>query len=164
MRGFTLIETLIYAVLISVTLGMVLLAVYQMIEGRYRIAAMVEVEEESRFVMAKINWALNGVDAVIQPAADATSSVLSVNKLDFSPNPVTIQASGTDAFISYGEGEPIILNSESVLIKDLTFRHFNEEEAPAVEVSFVVEYRPREQLTIYYATTSLRTTIYARKQ
>ena len=162
-KGFTLIETIIYTALLSIIISSVLLIVYQMLEGRYRLGALIEVSEEGRFLMGKINWALDGLDAVIEPPLNATSSALSINKLNFSPNPIMIYASGTEAFISYGGGESMALNSESVLIRDFLFRHFESGNVSAVEVSFDVEYRPREQITIYGARTSLKTTIYARK-
>lgn len=161
--GFTLIETIIYAALISVVIGGVLFAVYQMVESRYRLGAFVEVEEESRFLMAKINWALDNLDFISEPALNATSSVLTLNKLNFSPNPIKIYASGTQAFISYGGGESMPLASESVLVRDLIFRHFEDGGFPAAEVYLSVEYKPREQITIYGARAALKTTIYARK-
>lgn len=162
-KGFTLIETIIYAALLAIIIGGVLFAVYQMVESRYRLGAFVETEEEGRFLMSKINWALDGLNSVTEPAVNATSSALSVNKLNFPTNPIRIYASGTQAFISYGGGQPKLLTSDSILVRNLTFRHFEDGGFPAVEISLTTEYRPREQITIYGAQTSLKTTIYAKK-
>jgi len=163
MKGFTLIETLIYAVLLSIVIGGVLFGVYQMLEARYRLNALVETQEESRFLMRKIIFAIDDFSEILEPGLDATSSAVSVNKINFASNPVSIYASGTKAFISYsGSGDEPLL-SDSVFLNSLVFRHFENNGIPAIEISFLMEYRPREQISIYGAKTTLRTVMYSKR-
>lgn len=163
-RGLTLLETLMYAALVSFTIGFVLLAVYEMIGARYRALARVEIEEETNFLMRKITWLLGGVSAVNDPLANTTSTTLSVNKISFSPNPVVLQATSSNATISYGGGAAVRLNSASVLVRKLVFQHLPGGGNPGIKVNLEVEFVPRGQLTVYNATSSIETTIYARKQ
>ena len=90
MKGFTLIEIIIYVALLSLTIGFILAGVYQILDSKTGVLARTSVEEEANFLMKKIKWAMTGVDAVNQPTAGATSTTLSVNKFNFSANPVAI--------------------------------------------------------------------------
>ena len=161
--GFTLIDTILYAAILSFTLGAVLLAVHGIIEGRYRALARIEVEEEANFLMRKIDWALTGVESIALPEPDTTSSILIVHKSNFDDNPITIEASSTNALISYGGGAVTILNSESVLVSSLIFQGLPTS-TPGVRVTFSLDFRPRDQLRIVNAETTLQTTIYVRTQ
>jgi type II secretory pathway pseudopilin PulG len=162
--GFTLIETIIYSAIVSMAIAATLFIVYQIIDSRYKILARVEVEEEAQFLMGKVKWVLSSIDKINTPSLGATSSVLSVDKLNFLSNPVILSASGTDVFISYGANASSAINSESVLVKNLVFKNIGLPDNPAVELSFFLEHKPRGQLTIYNATTSIRSIIYARKK
>ena len=161
--GFTLIDTLIYAAILSMTMGSIMLVVYNIIEGRYRALARIEVEEEANFLMRKIDWALTGVSSITQPAPGATTSVLTVQKINFPTNPITIQSSSTNAAISYGGGSQTVLNSDSVIVRSLAFQGLPTT-TPGVAVTLSLEFKPREQLTIVNASTTLTTTIYVRTQ
>ncbi len=163
LSGFTLIETLIYAVMVSMTIGFVLAVVYQLIESRYRSLARTEVEEETNFLIRKIAWALSGISAINEPAPNATSTSLSVNKVNFSPNPVVIQAFLSKAIVRYGSGSTSTLNSDSVAVRQLLFEQVGSSSNPGVKVTLTTEFIPRGQLTIYNATSLIQTTIYVRK-
>jgi len=161
--GFTLFETLIYAVLISIVIGMVLIAVYEIIEARYRSLARVEIEEETNFLMRKIVWVLSGVSSINGPPLGVTSTTLSVNKVNFSQNPVVVGSVNHKAAIAYGGGLPVILSSDSVRIGQMSFTQIGSAATPGIEVHLSLEFVPRGQLTIYNASTSITTAIYVRQ-
>lgn len=161
--GFSLIDTILYAALLSITLGAVLLAFHNIIEGRYRALARIEVEEEANFIMRKIDWALTGVAFIELPASQATSSILRVYKIGFSENPITITSGDGNATIAYGNGTSTILQSESVFVDTLLFTGLPTS-TPGVHVALSLHFRPREQLTIVTASTTIETTIYVRTQ
>lgn len=161
--GFTLLDTMIYAALFAVTIGSVLVVVYQIIEGRFRLLARVELVEETNFLMRKIEWALAGLDVVNQPAANATGTTLSVNKLGYGSNPIVITSTSSVATIAYGGGPAASLTNESLLVRNLVFEHLGGTN-PGVKVTFTADFRPRFQYTIYNASATIETTIYARKQ
>lgn len=163
-RSFTLIETLIYSALVSIAVSFVLLGVYQIIESRYRSLARTEIEEETNFLMRKIAWVLNAATEINMPSPGATSTVLSVNKPNFTPNPVVIAKANFAAAISYGGGEAIPLNSESVAVRELIFEGIGSAATRGVKVTLTAEFIPRSQLVIYNATSSVETTIYVRQE
>ena len=163
MKGFTLIEIIIYMALLSLTIGFILVGVYQILDSKTGVLARTSVEEEANFLMKKIKWALTNVDAINQPAAATTSTTLSVNKFNFPSNPVVINLSGSDINITYAANPAVILNSEDVAIKELVFENISSGSNPAVKIKLAVEYKPSDLKTMKPSTT-IETTIYLRKQ
>jgi type II secretory pathway pseudopilin PulG len=163
MKGFTLIEIIIYVALLSLTIGFILVGIYQIFDSKAGALARTSVEEEANFLIKKIKWALINVDIINQPAAGATSTTLSVNKFNFSANPVAISRVDSDLNISYAANPATILNSEDVSIKDLVFENISGGNNPAIKVKLSLEYRPGDLKTTKPSTT-IETTIYLRKQ
>lgn len=91
-NGFTLIETLVYLALFAILFGGAAAACYAVIETGGRNLTKAMVQEEGNFMLAKINWALSGVQTIDAPNANFSGSLLSVNKItsvDASGNPVS---------------------------------------------------------------------------
>jgi len=162
-KGFTLIEIIIYATLLSLTIGFILVGVYQILDSRTGALARISVEEEANFLIKKIKWTLANVDVINQPAAGASSTILSVDKFNFSANPVVISFSGSDAKISYAGNPAVILNSEDVAVKNLVFENISSGSNPAIKIKLNLEYKPNDLKTTKPSTT-IETTIYLRKQ
>ena len=94
-KGFTLIETLIYLALFAIFFGGAAAAAYAVIETSGRNLTKSMVQEEGNFMLAKINWALSGVQTIDAPngapAPGNTGSLLSVNRItgvDAGGNPI----------------------------------------------------------------------------
>lgn len=141
-KGFTLIETIIYAGLFSVIISLVLVGVFQIIESQDMAQARVEVQEESNFITRKIRWALIGAESVNQPLAGATSSMLSVNKFNFGQNPVVFDLASGLVKLSKGGGELLDLNSRDVKVTSLVFEHIPQSGnvPPAIKTMLTVEF------------------------
>lgn len=165
LKAFSLIETIIYAALISIIVGMVLLVIFQIVESQDRARAKTEVEEETNFLISKIKWALSGVDAVNAPASGASGLTLSVNKFNFSQNPVIIDTASGSLRMTVGAGTPVILNSDSVSIANISFQHIAKTTttAPAIKTNLSVQFNPRGAYRIYETSSTVETTIYLRK-
>ena len=163
MKGFTLIEIIIYMALLSLTIGFILVGVYQILDSKTGVLARTSVEEEANFLMKKIKWAMANVDIINQPAAATTSTTLSVNKFNFPANPMAISRSGLDMNVSYAGNPATTLNSEDVSVKDLIFENISGGSNPAVKIKLNLEYRPNDLKTTKPSTT-IETTIYLRKQ
>jgi type II secretory pathway pseudopilin PulG len=123
MRGFTLIETIIYTALISIIIGGALVTVYQVLESNNALYNKIIVEQEANFLLRKFAWALSGVSAINLPVVGATSSVLSINKINFPENPLVFNLNATDIRLKRGSQEPVILNAQNVKITNLVFQH-----------------------------------------
>lgn len=123
MKGFTLIETVIYTALISIIIAGALVAVYQVLESSNALYNKIVAEQEANFLLRKFAWALSGVSDISLPPAGASGSVLLVNKINFSENPLVFDLNATDIRLKQGSKEPAILNSQSVKINNLVFEH-----------------------------------------
>ena len=89
-RGFTLIETIIYIALFSIIISLVIGAVYQIIQGSEDLQKNIVAEAEAHFLMRKTEWALAGVSAINSPASGLTGATLSVDKVNYSQNPIVL--------------------------------------------------------------------------
>lgn len=163
--GFSLIETIVYAALISIIIGMILFAVFQIIESQDRARSKIETEEEANFLMGKIKWALIGAQTINQPAVNSTSSILSLNKYNYQQNPLIFALATSAIQFSQSSGSLTIINSGSVRITRLDFYHQAASgTAPAaLKTTLSVEFNPRGAYRIYESSTTLETTIFLRK-
>lgn len=137
--GFTLIETLIYAVLTTLIVTFALMATYQIIAYGDKGKNIRELAENQKFLTQKIYWALQSVSAVNNPALGATTTVLSVNKVGYGSNPVVIDdLASTSARMAKGAGTAQPLTNNRVYVKDLTFHQFNFAGQTAIAVNVVL--------------------------
>jgi len=151
--GFTLIETIIYAALFSTIIGLVIGAVYQIVDGSGALEKSITTDTEAHFLTRKIEWALSSVSVINLPASGATGATLSVDKVSYAENPIIFDLDANNLRIKKGAGNPIILNSSNVVISDLQFQHL----APGT-------YRPAAvQFSFKANGENYSTTIYLRK-
>jgi len=66
--GFTLIETLLYVVFLSLILSGTLGAAYSIIQGSDHMTIQVVTAEEANFLSRKMSWALTGASALSFPS------------------------------------------------------------------------------------------------
>mgnify|MGYP001591337622 FL=1 len=133
--GFTLIETLIYAVLTTFILTFAILTTYQFIENADRLRYQRELAENKKFLEQKIYWTLQNISAINAPAANATSTSLSIDKLSYASNPVVVDTTDWIARLKKGSGGAIPITSDYVAVQNLTFHQFNFSGRPAIKVS-----------------------------
>ena len=117
-NGFTLIETLLYALFLSFILSGTLGAAYQIIQSSDRLSLQVTAVEEANFLNRKIDWALTD-STISSPAPGTSSSTLSVNKA----GSLIFDLNGTDARLKRGAASPLVLNSAAAPVSGLTFYH-----------------------------------------
>lgn len=123
MKGFTLIEVLIYSALIAVIISGSLIAVYQIIEGSDSVQNKIIIEQEANFLLSKIRWALTGATTINIPTIGLASSTLSINKANYSENPIIFDLNSNNIRIKHGSGDPTILNNQNTAINNLVFEH-----------------------------------------
>jgi len=123
-RGFTLIEAIVYLALFSILMGGGVVAAYNLFEAATHGGTRVMLQEESDFLMAKVEWTLSGAQAVTAPTAGATGGALTVVK--WNPpagNPLQIAKNGNDLTLSQGGATAVILNNTNVSIANISFNH-----------------------------------------
>lgn len=92
MKGFSLIETIIYIALLGLLLTTAVLTSYQILQGSTNVSNKTIVQDEGDFVVRKLDWALSSASAASAP----TPSTLTVtrydgNTIDFRLNGMTIE-------------------------------------------------------------------------
>ncbi|OGE82841.1 MAG: hypothetical protein A2846_04340 [Candidatus Doudnabacteria bacterium RIFCSPHIGHO2_01_FULL_49_9] len=120
-NGFTLIETLVYIVLLAIVMGGILMVTYQLVEGTDRTLAKVIEEEEANFILRKIDWALSNVDDINLPVS-GSGATLSVDKIGYGSNPIAFDLSGGAFRVSKGGGAPVDLTTSNVAVSSLSFQ------------------------------------------
>lgn len=127
MRGFTLIETLVYIALLSIIMGGALTAVYGLIEGSQKINTRTTIQEEGNFVLRKIRGVLSNTTSVTMPSPTTpTSSSLIVVLYDGSNATVRFNAASHLVEIQRGAGNPFVaLTSTNVKAENLQFNYLS---------------------------------------
>ncbi|MDO8443052.1 MAG: hypothetical protein Q7S81_02225 [bacterium] len=144
MKGLTLIETIIYTALVFIIISGSLITVFQVLESNNALYNKIITEQEANFLLRKFSWAVSGASSINLPAAGAAGSVLSVNKINFSENPLIFDLNASDIRLKRGSNEPVILNNQNVKIKSLIFQRLaavgNTPEA--IKINLTVDTQP----------------------
>lgn len=123
MKGFTLIETIIYIGIIAIIISSFLLISQQIIFSSSRTRHQIELTENQKFLVQKINWLLRNVDIINTPLPNTSSSVLSINKVNFADNPIVLSLANNVVYLTTGSTTTSTapLTNNSVIVTSLTF-------------------------------------------
>lgn len=146
MKGFTLIETLVYLALFAIIIGGSLTAVYAMIESQDHNTAAAQVQEEGAYLMGKVDHALSRARAVVAPSENG--GALTVALADGTTE--TIALDGRNVTLRRGTVSPVRLNNDNVSITALVFTHVHTDGVGAHPESV------EAQMTIVATTSSGR--------
>lgn len=118
MRGFTLIETIIYIAILALLLGSGIAAAFYIIDSSQKNKTDINVQAEGNFILGKIAWALSGASAV-----SASGNTLTITKpsLPASENPLVFSLSGNKIRLRRGSGSAIDINSSNAPVSAATF-------------------------------------------
>src|SRR3989344_5232647 len=153
-RGFSLLEVLIYSGIITGFITFTILSAYQMIEYGGRLEKQRELNENQRFLVQKLHWALSNVQTVNSPALGGTGATLSVDKIGFGSNPIVIDAVNGAVRMSLGGGASVTLNNRFASTTNLIFDYQNFYGEGIMKVT--------ADLSNDVATTSINTNIFVR--
>ena len=149
-RGFTLIETILYITITGLMISFMVSAAYQLIGSSDNISLGIIRNEEANFIIRKIGWAMAGTSAINEPEAGGVGTTLSLTKVNFSDNPIIFRVDADNLTIKKGNQNETPLNSSRVNLESFQFRHIARVgNAPAgVEVNFTIDGTPY-QTTFY---------------
>ncbi len=159
-KGFTLIETVLYVTILSIIIGFSILIFYQVLSSEVQNRLRRETETEADFLMRKIIWALTGAQTISQPAASASSSVLTISKYNFPANPLTFDLSAGAARLSRAGGQSVPLTSSNVQVARLIFYHTASSSWQPESIRFTLSIAVSSSETAVKASTTLENTIY----
>lgn len=124
-NGFTLIEMLLYAVIFMIVVGGMTLFAISMLRSAERADYKLEVSDNSRFLVQKMQRIIQGATAINSPAVGATASSLSVNTASTSANPFVIDRVNGVVRLTMAGGTPIPLTNSLVTVSSMSFRNYD---------------------------------------
>ncbi len=122
-KGFTLIETLIYTMIVSMIIGSFLLILYNLAGSVDRTLRNVDLSDQKQFIIQKADWALQSVSVVNSPSAGFSGTSISINKVGYGSNPVVVDLVGGVLRMSEGGGVAVPLTPVGITVSNLSFTH-----------------------------------------
>lgn len=135
MRGFTLIETLVYIALLSFLVTGALATIYGIVESGAITSDTTVVHDEGTFVLRKVEWALASATSISSPAS-GSGSFLAVTQTDGTT--INVRLSGDTIEMREDTGAYVPLTSENVVASSLTFTRLTGSPA-GIEVTAVID-------------------------
>jgi prepilin-type N-terminal cleavage/methylation domain-containing protein len=139
--GFTLVELLLYSVLIGVLVlaasGVLTILQRQMVRSQ----VIREVEEQGTAVMQIINQTIRNSTGITSPSTGSSGSSLTITVSTVGSSPTVIDLASGVLRITEGAGSPIALTSSKVTVSSLTFNNYSRASTPGtVRITFTVSY------------------------
>ncbi|MBI2406544.1 MAG: hypothetical protein HYV25_03105 [Candidatus Harrisonbacteria bacterium] len=149
--GLTLIETLLYTAIVAIVITAFMLSTYGLLQTSERVEAGIELADAKLFAEQKLEWLIQGVDAITVPAAGDSAATLTLNKVNFTGNPLTVDAASGALRLSSSGGTPVPLTPNGISISNVLFER--------TTAGLHDRLRFTALLTGRYATTSIDQTI-----
>jgi Tfp pilus assembly protein PilE len=104
MKGFTLVETIVYIALLGLIMTGALLTSYELILSSQKSSGKTTMQEEGTFVMRKLEWALADMSVAPTVGGSGCDQTLSVSKTGYGSNPVQFQRNSANNSIEMRKG------------------------------------------------------------
>ncbi len=121
MRGFTLIETIVYLALFSILFTGVLVSSYTFFRGAENVSARVVKENEIAFVVRKMATLLASASAVTSPSSGTSGSTLTFST--YSGDSYTFTIASDAATLQKNSTTPVVLTAERVKFTNFSVSH-----------------------------------------
>ncbi len=141
-NGFTLIEFLIYSVIVSFIIGALVLSGVNIMQAKVRIDIREEVSHNGRIALNIITNHIRQAEEVIYPTPGNSGSYLSLEMpiSDFSPTIFEANENGT-LTIKRKDDAASLITSEKVIVSDLTFTNLSYTDSPGtIKIEITIEY------------------------
>ncbi len=146
-RGFTLIETLLYASIISVLILSFSVFFSIILQSRIKHQTMSQLDQEGIQAVQIVSQTIRNSKIINLPAQGATGATLSLDIFDNVKNPVVVNSSAGNIQIKEGTGAVIPLTSSEILVSNLLFSNVSRNDTPGI-IKF--------QFTLTHINPSLR--------
>jgi prepilin-type N-terminal cleavage/methylation domain-containing protein len=104
LRGFTLIETIVYIALMGMLMTGALLCAYDLIQSSQKTGGKTAVQEEGTFVVRKLEWALADMSTAPTTGGSGCTQTISIAKTGYPLNPIEFRRNTTNNTIEMREG------------------------------------------------------------
>ena len=142
MKGFTLVELIIYMGIIGVILMVASTFAWQIILGNIKVGAYREVEQNVSFAMEKITTAVRNSSKIVEPEEPGEETdYLFLRMSDPSKTLTKFKISDGKIIMSEGDKGPYPLTTDLVQVTNLKFTNLSYEDTPGtVKIEMTIEH------------------------
>jgi len=135
--GYTLIELLLYVMLIGILLSAVTYFYGTTVDARVKNRTITEVDEQGTAAMDYMTQTIRNASSITTPAAAGSGASLTLVVPTGSLSPTIFSLSGTTLQVTEGAGGAVALTSSDVQISSLNFKNLSRSgTAGIVQISF----------------------------
>lgn len=164
MKGFTLIELIIYIGIVAAVLLVAFNFGWEIIYGNVKSQAWREVQQNNRLAMEKISRSILDADEINNPTPGNSSNSLSLTMQDLSLSPTVFQVINDKLTITQAGSGPYELTNDRSKVTNLQFTNVSYVRTPgAIRVQITIEHVNPNNLSQYEASLGTEITISLRK-
>ncbi len=150
--GFTLIEMLVYVVIMGALLAMVMNIYLSLGKAREKATVISEVERGGYTAMQTMTQSVRNAQSVVSPGGSATSSTLSLTVYEASSSPTTFSVVSSMLYMTEGSITAALTNSR-VMVSNLVFSNLTASTTDgSIQIQFTLT-APATGHTSGYSTT-----------
>ena len=146
-KGFTLIEFLIYTIILAVLINIIGSVALNIFQSGARTNTIQEVSHNGRFSLQKIGQAVNSAEAIVLPEINGTSLTLEFQEED--KNPTIIDVFENTLRIKEGNKEYVELTSSKVNVENMAFKRISSNGLDSVKIEMNISFDNQKQLPEY---------------
>ena len=129
-RGFTLIEMILYVAIFAIVTGGMVMFAFAMLTSAQRTDDKVEVADNSRFAVQKLQRVLQSTTAINSPAVGASANSLSLTTATASWNPLVINVASTGSSsgslqFTIGASPSVPITNSFVKVSSVSFKNYS---------------------------------------
>ena len=160
MKSFTLVEFLLYIVILSSILILTGGFLWNFIVGNVKANSYQEVQQNGNFALIKITQEIKKASGINIPVLGSTSTSLSLIMNSAAQNPTVFDVVDGKLRITQGVQDPIELTSDQVIINNLQFTNLSYSGTPGtMRIEMNIDHINPANLAEYEASIVLKTTI-----
>jgi len=160
MKGFTLIEFLIYIAIVGVILVIIVGFLWNTILGNIKETCYQEVQQNTRFALAKITQEIKKATGINSPLPGDSSNSLSLTMATTHLNPTVFDVVNGKLRITQGSGTSYYLTSDRVRVGSLQFTNLSYSETPGtIRIEMTLDHINPGNRTEYQASVSLKSSV-----
>ncbi len=156
--GFTLIEFLVYSVIVAFIMGVLVLSGVNVMQSRMRVAVAEEINQNGRIAINRIISNIRHAESInsISPGVLSLEMPLSLN------SPTVFEVTDGTLTIKRGTEEPLSITTETVTVSNLEFVNLSYPETETIRIAMTLEYSAplqREEYEFertFYVTENIR--------
>ncbi len=124
-RGFTLVELLLYSIIVGTIVLSMAVLLSLLMQSRVKNQVVAEVEQQGFQVMQLITQTARNAEAVNSPSQGASASSLSLDVVTAANDPTVFDLSGNTIRIKEGSATAISLTNSLIIASDLLFENLS---------------------------------------